>query len=101
MIAPALYVGAMVGAAAGAIIGLFLGEQASAQVYFGVVGMAACLAVLLDAPFAAALLALELSSRPEIAAAALVASLIACFVVRTFAPQPALEDQIDRTMRWR
>lgn len=100
-IAPALYVGAMVGAASGAMIGLFLGEQATAQVYFGVIGMAVCLAVLLDAPFAAALLALELSSRPEIGAGALAASLIACFVVRSFAPQPNLEDQIDRTLRWR
>lgn len=85
-IAPGLYVGAMMGSALGVAAGLALGEPASAQVYFGVVGMAVVLAILLDAPITAGVLALELSGSPEIGAAATVSAFFCVMLVRRFAP---------------
>ena len=98
-IAPALYVGAMLGSSLGVVAGLALGDASSAQVYFGVVGMAVSLAVLLNTPFAAAMLALELSGSPQIGAACLVFAFIASMGVRRLSP-PAGEET-EQTLRWR
>lgn len=97
-IAPALYVGAMVGAALGVAVGLSLGDTTGAPTFFGLIGMAVSMAVLLEAPFAAAILVLELSRAPEIGAAALVASLSACFLIRRFAPVSQV-DEPEKTLR--
>lgn len=100
-IAPALYLGGMLGSAFGVAAAMALGEPATAQIYFGLIGMAVCLAVLLDAPFAAALLVFELSGRPEVGAAALASALIACFVLRSVAPRRVKQDPVDQTLNWR
>lgn len=97
-IAPMLYVGAMIGSSLGVIAGLALGMPAP-QVYFGMLGMAICVAVLLDAPFTAAILALELSGSPEIGAASLLGSFVACMAVRRLAPP--LAEETGQTLRWR
>jgi CIC family chloride channel protein len=97
-IAPALFVGAMAGSSLAVVAGLLFGIPAP-QVYLGVLGMAICVAVLLDAPFAAAVLALELSGSPEIGGASLLACFIACMAVRRLAPMPA--DETGPTLRWR
>jgi len=97
-IAPALFVGAMAGASLAVVAGLMLGIAAP-QVYLGVLGMAVCVAVLLDAPFAAAILAFELSGSPEIGAASLLACFVACMAVRRLAPMPA--EETGQTLRWR
>jgi CIC family chloride channel protein len=91
-IAPSLYVGAMIGATLGAAAGLALGDPSSAQVFFGLIGMAVAMAVLLEAPFTAAILVFELSGAPAIGAAALVAALSACFLVRRFAPSSQVDE---------
>ncbi len=98
-IAPALYVGGMAGAALGAAAGLVLPDGAGLQVYFGVLGMAVCAAMLLNAPLTAGILALELSRSVEIGAAALAFSFIALMAVRRFIP-PAPDD-IGPSLRWR
>ena len=69
------------------------------QVYFGVLGMAIALAVLLDAPFTAGILALELSGSPEIGAASLMCCFIACMSVRRLAPPTG--EETGQTLRWR
>jgi CIC family chloride channel protein len=98
-IAPSLYVGAMIGSTMGVVIGLMVGDAASGQVYFGVLGMAIAFAVLMNAPVAAGLLALELSSSPAIGAVSLACAFIACMGVRRLAP--AAPDEAGETLRWR
>lgn len=98
-IAPALYVGAMLGASLGVAAGYVLPEPSSLQVYFGVLGMAVTLAVLLKAPFTAGLLALELSGSVELGAASLACAFIAVMAVRRMAP-PTPEDE-GPTLSWR
>lgn len=97
-IAPALYVGAMIGASLGVVAGLGLGIPAP-QVYLGLIGMAVTVAVLLDAPFTAAILVLELSGSAEVGAMALAGSFIACMAVRRLAPPTA--EETGQTLRWR
>lgn len=98
-IAPTLYVGAMIGSTLGVVAGTLLGDASGAQVYFGLLGMAIALALLLDAPFTAGVLALELSGSPEIGAASLGGAFLAAMAVRRLAP-PAPADT-GPTLRWR
>ncbi len=97
-IAPTLYVGAMIGASLGVVAGLTLGIPAP-QVYFGLLGMAVAVSVLMDAPFTGAVLALELSGSPEVGGACLLFCFVACMAVRRLAP-PMGEDT-GQTLRWR
>ena len=97
-IAPSLYVGAMIGASLGVAAGLLLGVPAP-QVYFGLLGMAIALAVLLDAPFTGAILVTELSGSPEVGAASLLCCFVACMAVRRLAPP--MGEETGQTLRWR
>ncbi|MDP3491765.1 MAG: chloride channel protein [Hyphomonadaceae bacterium] len=97
-IAPSLYVGAMIGASLGVAAGLLLGIPAP-QVYFGLLGMAIALAVLLDAPFTGAILAAELSGSPEVGAASLLCCFVACMAVRRLAPP--MGEETGQMLRWR
>ena len=97
-IAPSLYVGAMIGASLGVVAGLAMGIAAP-QVYFGLLGMAVGVAVLLDAPFTAAILAMELSGSPEVGAASLLFCFIACMSVRRLAPP--MGEETGQMLRWR
>lgn len=97
-IAPALYVGSMIGASLGVVAGLALGIPAP-QAYLGVLGMAIAFAVLLDAPLTAAVLALELTGSVEVGAASLAGAFIATMAVRRLAPPPA--EETGQTLRWR
>jgi CIC family chloride channel protein len=98
-IAPALFVGGLAGSTIGFAAGTFLGDAASGQVYFGMLGMAAVVAVLLDAPLAAGVLVLELSGSPEIGVAGLVSAYVAAMAVRRLSP-PAGEET-EASLRWR
>lgn len=97
-IAPALYVSAMVGSSLSVVAGLALGIPAP-QIYFGLLGMAVGVAVLLDAPVTAALLAFELSGSSEVGGASLLCAYAASMAVRRFAPAPA--EETSQTLRWR
>lgn len=97
-IAPAMFVGAMAGSTLAVVVGLLFGIPAP-QVYLGVLGLAVSVAVLLDAPFTAAVLTLELSGSPEIGGASLLACFLACMAVRRLAPMPA--EETGPTLRWR
>jgi CIC family chloride channel protein len=98
-IAPTLYVGAMIGSTLGVVAGTIFGDAAGGQVYFGLLGMAVAVALLLDAPFTAGVLALELSGSPEIGAMSLGCAFLAAMAVRRLAP-PAPADS-GPTLRWR
>jgi chloride channel protein, CIC family len=98
-IAPSLYVGAMIGSTMGVVVGLMFGDAASGQVYFGVLGMAIAFSALMNAPLAAAALALELSGSPEIGAVSL-----ACCYITTMAIQrwsPPKPDETGMMLRWK
>ncbi len=100
-IAPVLFIAGMFGSAIGVPLGLAFGDAATAQVFFGVLAMGVALAVIVDAPFAAAILILELSGSYEAGAATLVASALAVYLVQRFGPGPALEDAGRQPLRWR
>lgn len=97
-VSPSLYIGAMLGAALGAVAGLVLGIPAP-QAFMGLVGMAVCLAVLSDSPFAATTLVLELSGSTAVGATSLFCCFVACMVARRLAPLPS--DETSETLRWR
>ncbi len=67
----------------------------SAQIYFGMIGMAVGIAVLLDAPMTAALLAFELSGSTDVGGASLLAAFVACMAVRRFASRSRRGNQPD------
>jgi len=100
-IAPILFIAGMFGSAVGAPLGLLLGDPASAQAFFGALSMGVALAVILDAPFAAAIFVLEVSGSMEAGAATLVASALAVQLVQRFGPGPALEEAARQPLRWR
>ena len=97
-IAPSLFVGGMIGSALGALTGIVLGIDAP-MAFMGLVGMAVCLAIVADAPLAAAVLVLELSGSTEVGATSLACCFIACMVARRLAPIPV--EETGETLRWR
>lgn len=97
-IAPAMFVGAMAGSSLGVLAGFLLGIPPP-QAYLGLVGMAVCVAVLLDAPMAAAILVLELSGSTAAGASSLACCYLACMVARRLSPPKA--EETGQTLRWR
>jgi H+/Cl- antiporter ClcA len=89
----------MIGSTMGVVVGLPMDMAAAGQVYFGVLGMAVAFAILMNSPVAAGLLALELSSSPEIGAVSFACAFLACMAMRRLSP-PAPADE-GHTLRWR
>ena len=94
----------MAGSAVGAVAGLFLdnvtGLAASAQVFFGLIGMGVVLAILLDAPLASAMLVFELSGSPEAGIATLVGVYIATLIARRLAPAALSPTTDSHPLHW-
>lgn len=86
VIAPALFVGVMLGGAVGAGVGALAGDVPLGRSFFGWMAAGVVLAVAIDAPWTACVLVMELSHQPEIAAATLASSFIAIHLARTFIP---------------
>lgn len=97
-IAPAMFVGAMAGSSLAVLAGVVLGLPAP-QAYMGLVGMAVCVAVLLDAPMTAAILVLELSGSTAAAASSLLCCYVACMIARRLSPPKA--EETGQALRWR
>ena len=97
-IAPAMFVGAMAGSSLAVLAGWLLGTPAP-QAFLGLVGLAVCLAVLLDAPVTAAILVLELSGSTPAGATSLICCYLACMAARRLSP-PKVEET-GQTLRWR
>lgn len=98
LLAPMLFICAMIGSSLAVPAGMLLGVSAPAAL-FGMLGMAVGAAVLLDAPLTAGILVLELSGSTEAGAAGLLAAYMACMAVRRFAPAPA--HTLSQPISWR
>ncbi len=90
-IAPAIFIGAMLGSSIGLLVGLPMGDAAAGQTYFGLIGAAVLLSILLQSPLFAGILALELTGDPAAAAGALACAYLGLTLVRRF--NPSLYDE--------
>jgi H+/Cl- antiporter ClcA len=93
-----MFVGAMAGSSLAVLAGWLLGTPAP-QAFLGLVGLAVCVAVLLDAPVTAAILVLELSGSTPAGATSLICCYLACMAARRLSP-PKVEET-GQTLRWR
>lgn len=84
VIGPSLFLGACLGGIAGSLTNLWLGEYTASPGFYAMVGMAAMMAALLDAPLAALLAILELTYNPNVLFPGMMMIVVACLVSRYF-----------------
>ncbi|MFI2811771.1 MULTISPECIES: chloride channel protein [Microbulbifer] len=84
VIGPSLFLGACMGGIAGSLANLWLGEYTASPGFYAMVGMAAMMAALLDAPLAALLAILELTYNPNVLFPGMMMIVVACLVSRYF-----------------
>ncbi|WP_346838761.1 chloride channel protein [Microbulbifer sp. SAOS-129_SWC] len=84
VIGPSLVLGACLGGIAGALTNLWLGSNTASPGFYAMVGMAAMMAALLNAPLAALLAILELTYNPNVLFAGMMMIVVACLVCRYF-----------------
>lgn len=84
VIGPSLFLGACLGGIAGALTNLWLGEGVASPGFYAMVGMAAMMAALLNAPLAALLAILELTYNPNVLFPGMLMIVVACLVSRHF-----------------
>ena len=82
VIGPSLILGACIGGTAGHLANLWLGAATASPGLYAMVGMAAMMAALLNAPLAALLAILELTYNPNVLFPAMMAIVVACVVSR-------------------
>ena len=82
VIGPSLILGACVGGAAGHLANLWLGAATASPGLYAMVGMAAMMAALLNAPLAALLAILELTYNPNVLFPGMMTIVVACLVSR-------------------
>ncbi|WP_299597043.1 chloride channel protein [uncultured Microbulbifer sp.] len=82
VIGPSLILGACVGGAAGHLANLWLGAATASPGLYAMVGMAAMMAALLNAPLAALLTILELTYNPNVLFPGMMTIVVACLVSR-------------------
>ncbi|MBB5212938.1 chloride channel protein [Microbulbifer hydrolyticus] len=82
VIGPSLILGACIGGAAAHLANLWLGAATASPGLYAMVGMAAMMAALLNAPLAALLTILELTYNPNVLFPAMMTIVIACLVSR-------------------
>ncbi|WP_051687315.1 chloride channel protein [Microbulbifer sp. HZ11] len=82
VIGPSLILGACIGGAAGHLANLWLGAATASPGLYAMVGMAAMMAALLNAPLAALLAILELTYNPNVLFPAMMTIVVACLVSR-------------------
>ncbi|WP_226705191.1 chloride channel protein [Microbulbifer elongatus] len=82
VIGPSLILGACVGGAAGHLANLWLGAATASPGLYAMVGMAAMMAALLNAPLAALLAILELTYNPNVLFPGMMSIVVACLVSR-------------------
>lgn len=84
VIGPSLFLGACMGGIAGGLTNLWLGEYTASPGFYAMVGMAAMMAALLNAPLAALLAILELTYNPNVLFPGMMMIVVACLVSRHF-----------------
>ncbi|WP_160151437.1 chloride channel protein [Microbulbifer sp. ALW1] len=84
VIGPSLILGACIGGTAGHLANLWLGAATASPGLYAMVGMAAMMAALLNAPLAALLAILELTYNPNVLFPGMMTIVVACLVSRQF-----------------
>ncbi|WP_413664270.1 chloride channel protein [Microbulbifer sp. ANSA003] len=82
VIGPSLIIGACIGGIAGGLANLWLGEHTASPGFYAMVGMAAMMAAMLNAPLAALLAILELTYNPHILFPGMMMIVVATLVSR-------------------
>ncbi|AQQ68914.1 chloride transporter ClC family protein [Microbulbifer agarilyticus] len=82
VIGPSLILGACIGGAAGHLANIMLGEATASPGLYAMVGMAAMMAAMLNAPLAALLAILELTYNANVLFPAMLSIVVACLVSR-------------------
>ncbi|WGL14989.1 chloride channel protein [Microbulbifer bruguierae] len=82
VIGPSLILGACIGGAAGHLANLWLGAATTSPGLYAMIGMAAMMAALLNAPLAALLAILELTYNPNVLFPGMMTIVVACLVSR-------------------
>ena len=93
---PSLYLGAMLGAAYGALVVGLLGEDSSGVAFFAVVGMGAVSGAVLGAPLSTTLIVFELTASYEASIALLVAVSLATVITTTVTKGSFFHKQVER-----
>ena len=84
VIGPSLFLGACMGSIAGQLTNLMLGDYTASPGFYAMVGMAAMMAALLNAPLAALLAILELTYNPNVLFPGMMMIVVATLVSRHF-----------------
>ncbi|GAA5525811.1 H(+)/Cl(-) exchange transporter ClcA [Microbulbifer aestuariivivens] len=84
VIGPSLLLGACLGCTAGVLTNLWLGDNVASPGFYAMLGMAAMMAALLNAPLAALLAILELTYNPNVLFPGMLMIVAACLVSRHF-----------------
>ncbi len=92
---PSIYLGAMTGAAFGALAGVVLGEGAAAQEFFAIVGMGALSGAVLGAPISTTLIVFELTQSYEASIAVLLAVSLATVLTQWVTRGNVFQKQIE------
>ncbi len=92
---PSIYLGAMTGAAFGALAAVVLGEGAAAQEFFAIVGMGALSGAVLGAPISTTLIVFELTQSYEASIAVLLAVSLATVLTQWVTRGNVFQKQIE------
>lgn len=84
LIGPTLLIGGCVGAVLGFAGNIMFPEQASSPGFYVILGMAAMMAAVLNAPMAALVAIMELTYNPNMIFAGMVIIVVACFIAQQF-----------------
>lgn len=98
VIGPSLFLGACMGGIAGGLTNLWLGEYTASPGFYAMVGMAAMMAALLNAPLAALLAILELTYNPNVLFPGMMMIVVACLVSRYFFSTEGIYQETLRAM---
>lgn len=90
VIGPSLFIGAMLGGLLGALGGQVFPEYTSDYAFYAMIGMAAMMSAILQAPLAALLTLLELTNNPNILFPGMLALVISNLVVSQLFKQPSI-----------
>ncbi len=92
---PSIYLGAMAGAAFGAVASALLGDGAAAPAFFAIVGMGALSGAVLGAPISTTLIVFELTQSYEASVAVLLAVSLATVITQAFTKSNIFQKQIE------
>jgi H+/Cl- antiporter ClcA len=84
VIGPSLILGACLGGIAGGLANMWLGEHTASPGFYAMVGMAAMMAAMLNAPLAALLAILELTYNPNVLFPGMMMIVVATLISRQF-----------------